>query len=74
MSEAMFDRLQEHTCDKMRSCLQFQINKMKKPDQSTKDAIFGNVQVDLKEYQVVWQKISDHKMIVASVTSARQGE
>jgi hypothetical protein len=37
----------EATCDKMRSSLQFQINKMRKVDKSTKDAIIGKKPVDL---------------------------
>jgi len=34
-------RLMICTCDKMRSAVQYQINKMRYPDKSTKDAFFG---------------------------------
>lgn len=57
----------EFTCDKMRSGLQYQINKMRKKDVSTKDAIIGKNELDLSTYEVVYQNISDHRMIVAKI-------
>lgn len=43
----------EKTCDKMRSGLQYQINKMRLEDKSTKDAIIGKIELDLNNYEVV---------------------
>jgi len=67
ISEPMFKRLEDYTCDKMRSAMQFQINKMRMKDQSTKDIIFGKKEIELENYQIVWQKISDHKMVIAQI-------
>lgn len=41
VNESMIKILEDNTCDKMRSSLQYQVNKMKKADKSTKDAILG---------------------------------
>jgi len=60
--------LEEFTCDKMRSALQYQVNKMKKADKSTKDAILGKSPINLETYEVVYQKISDHKMVIANLS------
>jgi len=51
----------------MRSALQYQVNKMKKADKSTKDAILGKNIINLNSYEVVYQKISDHKMVIANI-------
>jgi len=67
VSDSMFKRLEDFTCDKMRSAMQFQINKMRVKDQSTKDIILGQKEIDLGNYQIVWQKISDHKMVIAQI-------
>jgi len=39
-------RLEVFTCDKMRSSIQFQINKMRFPDQSTKDIIISTKPIE----------------------------
>jgi hypothetical protein len=47
INEDMYKKLEEFTCDKMRSALQYQVNKMKKADKSTKDAILGKTPINL---------------------------
>lgn len=41
---------------------------MKKADKSTKDAILGKNPITLDTYEVVYQKISDHKMVIANIS------
>lgn len=55
VNEEMWKKLEENTCDKMRSALQYQVNKMKKADRSTKDAILGSekANISLESYEVV---------------------
>lgn len=48
IDEEMLNKFQEvATCEKMKSCLQFQINEMRKVEKSTKDAIIGKNPVEL---------------------------
>lgn len=60
IGETEKNRLNTITCDKMRSCAQFQVNKMRFPDQSTKDVILGMKKLSDNDYKIVKQQISDH--------------
>jgi hypothetical protein len=60
----MLSKLKEvPTVSKMRSALQYQFNKIRKVDNSTKDAVFGKVKLNLKYYTVENNPSSGHKII-----------
>ena len=62
----MLSKLSEFpTVSKMRSALQYQFNKIRKNDNSTKDAIFGKDKLDLNHYTVEDNPSSGHKLIKA---------
>lgn len=51
------------TVSKKRSALQYQVTKMGLVDESTKDALFGNMHLDYSQYKTYDNPVSGHKRV-----------